>query len=67
MAAELGYPLMIKAAAGGGGRGMRIARGADELERQFEAARAEPTMAGIKRARKFVLSRTRKNTLVKRT
>ena len=30
-AAELGYPVMIKAAAGGGGRGIRIAQNADEL------------------------------------
>ena len=30
-AAELGYPVMVKAAAGGGGRGIRVARSADEL------------------------------------
>jgi acetyl-CoA carboxylase biotin carboxylase subunit len=41
VAAGIGYPVLIKASAGGGGRGMRIADGPDELERQFAAARAE--------------------------
>jgi len=41
LAEEIGYPVLIKASAGGGGRGMRIARERDELERQFEAARSE--------------------------
>ena len=30
-AAELGYPVMVKAAAGGGGRGIKVAQGPDEL------------------------------------
>src|SRR3954452_19705480 len=38
---QLGFPLMIKAAAGGGGRGMRRVTGADEIETAFERARAE--------------------------
>jgi acetyl-CoA carboxylase biotin carboxylase subunit len=41
LAEQIGYPLLIKAAAGGGGRGMRIVTEPDELERQFEAARNE--------------------------
>ena len=38
---ELGFPLMIKAAAGGGGRGMRRVEKAEELEQAIERARAE--------------------------
>ncbi|MBI4408707.1 MAG: acetyl-CoA carboxylase biotin carboxylase subunit [Gemmatimonadetes bacterium] len=40
-AAELGYPVLLKAAAGGGGKGMRVVRSADELVRAFEAATRE--------------------------
>ena len=42
---EHGYPLMIKAAAGGGGKGMRVAHDASELERLFEQARSEAEAA----------------------
>jgi acetyl-CoA/propionyl-CoA carboxylase biotin carboxyl carrier protein len=35
---EIGYPLIIKAAAGGGGKGMEIVTGPDEAERAFQAA-----------------------------
>ena len=35
---EIGYPLIIKAAAGGGGKGMEIVTGPDEAERAFETA-----------------------------
>src|SRR4051812_6786443 len=42
---ELGFPLMIKAAAGGGGRGMRRVDGPDELAPAFERARAEAAQA----------------------
>jgi acetyl-CoA carboxylase biotin carboxylase subunit len=38
---RVGYPVLIKAAAGGGGRGMRIVQDESELESSFEAARTE--------------------------
>jgi acetyl-CoA carboxylase biotin carboxylase subunit len=41
VADEAGYPVMIKAAAGGGGKGMRIVHEANELESALEAARRE--------------------------
>ncbi len=40
-AAEIGFPLMIKASAGGGGKGMRIAQSADEFEKALLAAQNE--------------------------
>jgi acetyl-CoA carboxylase, biotin carboxylase subunit len=40
-AAEVGYPVILKAAAGGGGRGMRVAQNEDELARLFPIATAE--------------------------
>jgi acetyl-CoA carboxylase, biotin carboxylase subunit len=40
-AKEVGFPVLIKAAAGGGGKGMRVARHADEFVRQFTMARNE--------------------------
>ncbi len=40
-AAKIGYPVIIKAAAGGGGRGMRVVNSAEELGRAFQAAQAE--------------------------
>ena len=42
---EIGFPLMIKAAAGGGGRGMRVVREAAELEDAATAARREAKAA----------------------
>ncbi len=45
VAGEIGYPVMIKAAAGGGGRGMRIARNEPSLVGGFHAARAEAKAA----------------------
>lgn len=44
-AKRLGYPVLIKAAAGGGGKGMRIARDGVELARLFPVARAESEAA----------------------
>ena len=41
VADEIGYPVLIKAAAGGGGRGMRRAYDAAELKARFEEARSE--------------------------
>ncbi|ABG32377.1 acetyl-CoA carboxylase biotin carboxylase subunit [Roseobacter denitrificans] len=39
--AEIGYPVIIKATAGGGGRGMKVAQNAEEMEKAFLTARAE--------------------------
>ena len=44
-AKEAGYPVMIKAAAGGGGKGMRIARDESELEKLFTTAQLEAEAA----------------------
>ena len=38
---EMGYPVIIKATAGGGGKGMKVAQSAAEMERAFMTARAE--------------------------
>ena len=43
--ADFGYPVIIKATAGGGGRGMKVARSEDEMERAFTTARAEAKAA----------------------
>lgn len=41
VAAEVGYPIVIKASAGGGGKGMRIVHSEEEVESALTAARAE--------------------------
>jgi propionyl-CoA carboxylase alpha chain len=41
IATEIGFPVMIKASAGGGGKGMRIARSADEVAQGFSSATNE--------------------------
>ena len=38
---EIGYPVIVKATAGGGGRGMKVAKDAAEMEKAFLTARAE--------------------------
>jgi acetyl-CoA carboxylase biotin carboxylase subunit len=44
-AKRVGYPVMVKARGGGGGRGMRIVRGPSEIRRAFESATAEAMTA----------------------
>jgi acetyl-CoA carboxylase biotin carboxylase subunit len=44
-AEEIGFPVLVKAAAGGGGKGMRIARDAEEFARAFPQARREAAAA----------------------
>ncbi len=43
--AEIGYPVIIKATAGGGGRGMKVAQTADDMEAAFQNARSEAKAA----------------------
>src|SRR5205823_11156497 len=38
---ELGWPIAIKASAGGGGKGLKVVRSSDEAERAYESARRE--------------------------
>ena len=45
LAEEIGYPVMIKASSGGGGKGMRVAKSADEFEFQFNMAQRESANA----------------------
>ncbi len=41
IAAEIGYPVMIKASAGGGGKGMRVAQDTESFARMYQAAQTE--------------------------
>ena len=45
VAEDLGFPVLVKAAAGGGGRGIRVVRSADELEDAVSTAQAEASSA----------------------
>ncbi len=45
VASDIGYPVLVKASAGGGGRGMKVARDATELEEAFLTARSEAAAA----------------------
>ena len=44
-AARIGYPLILKASAGGGGRGMRVVRSQEELLVAYQTARSEAQQA----------------------
>ena len=44
-ASQIGYPVIVKASAGGGGRGMRVIRGDAELEGSFNSAQSEAAAA----------------------
>src|SRR5688500_14216243 len=45
IAADIGYPVMVKAVAGGGGKGMRLVERADDLSGAIRAARSEAASA----------------------
>lgn len=45
VAEEIGYPVIIKATAGGGGKGMRVANNAEELDKSIKMAQAEAETA----------------------
>ena len=45
VASDIGYPVIVKAAAGGGGRGMRIVNGPDDLSSAFSTAENEARLA----------------------
>ena len=49
-AKRIGYPLILKAAAGGGGRGMRVVRNGKELLSAYQTARSE-AQHGIRHSR----------------
>src|SRR5207302_8943446 len=43
VAGQIGYPVLVKAAAGGGGKGMRVVRSGDELDAALRMAKSEAT------------------------
>ncbi len=45
IANEIGYPILLKAAAGGGGKGMRVVRNSEEMSQLFKMARSEAKSA----------------------
>jgi acetyl-CoA carboxylase biotin carboxylase subunit len=56
---EMGYPVLLKASAGGGGKGMRLVQGEDQLETSLEASRREAQKAfgsDLVYAEKFIVS-----------
>lgn len=59
VALDIGFPILIKASAGGGGRGMRVANNMDEFDTSYETARSEALNAfgdGTMYLEKFVLN-----------
>ncbi|CZE46774.1 acetyl-CoA carboxylase biotin carboxylase subunit [Campylobacter geochelonis] len=59
LAAQIGYPVIIKAAAGGGGRGMRVVYQEEDLEKNFWSAESEAISAfgdGTMYMEKYILS-----------
>jgi acetyl-CoA carboxylase carboxyl transferase beta subunit len=59
IALDIGFPILIKASAGGGGRGMRVANNMDEFNNAYETARSEAINAfgdGTMYLEKFVLN-----------
>ena len=42
---EIGYPVLVKASSGGGGRGMKVAKNADEMAKAYNTARSEAKAA----------------------
>lgn len=53
IAEKIGFPVIVKAAAGGGGRGMRIVRNSKEMKNAFEAAKLE-AMSNFSDGRLFI-------------
>jgi acetyl-CoA carboxylase biotin carboxylase subunit len=53
LAREIGFPLIIKAAAGGGGRGMKVVTKVEDLEKQFQLAQSE-ALSGFGNADVFI-------------
>jgi acetyl-CoA carboxylase, biotin carboxylase subunit len=45
IAKQIGYPVLVKATAGGGGRGMKVAKTADDIDEAFQTARSEAKAA----------------------
>jgi len=45
IAADIGYPVLIKASAGGGGKGMKVAHSADDIEEAYSLAKSEARAA----------------------
>ncbi len=45
IAGDIGYPVIVKATAGGGGRGMKLAKSADDIDTAFQTARSEAKAA----------------------